>query len=74
MMTTTKHKIEIPELPDGWKPVAYRPVIRGEHYLNLGAVGLALSSSDGSYLIVEKIKPKRITLEATGEVRKAFDK
>lgn len=66
-----KYEIEIPGLPEGWKPIAYRPVKEGEHRFDYyGAVSKAASDSGASYLVVEKIKPKRIILEATGEVRR----
>ena len=66
---TTKHEIEIPGLPEGWKPVAYRPVRPGDHYFYYGTIRQAQHDSSVSALVVEKIKPKRIILEATGEVR-----
>ena len=69
MMTTTKHKIEIPGLPEGWKPVAYRPVKPGEYIAHTGGVEQSLTGAMASYLVVEKIKPKRVILEATGEIR-----
>ena len=68
-MMTTKHEIEIPGLPAGWKPVAYQPVKPGEFVLHTGVVEQSLCGSRTAYLIVEEIKPKRIILEATGEVR-----
>lgn len=65
-----KFEIEIPGLPEGWKPVAYRPMKEGEHRFDFGRVSLATSDTSAPYLIVEKIKPKRIILESTGEVRR----
>lgn len=69
-MTTTKFEIEIPGLPEGWKPVAYRPMKEGEDYFCFGAIQQAKFDSSAPALIVERIKPKRIVLECTGEVRR----
>lgn len=70
---TTKHEIEIPDLPEGWRAVAYRAARRGiDHVLRNGQVTVYRGFSDAvDLLIVEKIKPRRIVLEETSEVRKA---
>lgn len=68
---TTKYEIEIPELPEGWKPVAYRNPKKDEWLLTLfGGLVQSEGAHPGLFLIVEKIKPRRIVLEDTGEVRK----
>jgi hypothetical protein len=63
-------EIEVPGLPEGWKPVEYRPVKEGEDYFCFGAIQQAKFDSSAPALIVEKIKPKRIVLECAGEVRR----
>jgi len=65
-----KYEIEIPGLPEGWRPVAYRSVRPGEHVWHAGGVEQSLCGSRASYLVVEKLKPKRIVLEDTGEFRR----
>ena len=68
---TTKHEIEIPDLPEGWRAVAYRAARRGiDHVLRNGQVTVYRGFSDAvDLLIVEKIKPRRIILEETSEIR-----
>lgn len=68
---TTKHEIEIPDLPEGWRAVAYRAARRGiDHVLRNGQVTVYRGFSDAvDLLIVEKIKPHRIILEETSEIR-----
>lgn len=69
---TTKHEIEIPDLPDGWRVVAYRIPRKDENYL--GVDGLVEKCSSPIYvhrIIVEKIQPRRIVFEATNECRQA---
>ena len=65
---TTKHEIEIPDLPEGWRPVAYRAARCGiDHVLRNGQVTIYnwfLGNAD--MLIVEKIKPRRIVFEYAG--------
>lgn len=65
---TTKHEIEIPDLPDGWRAVAYREPKIGEHYLTeIGDVSISNFNNCGELnLIIEKIKPRRIVFEYTG--------
>lgn len=66
---TTKHEIEIPDLPKGWRAVAYRTARRGiDHVLRNGQVTVYRGFSDAvDLLIVEKIKPHSIKLEETEE-------
>ena len=66
---TTKYEIEVPGLPEGWKTVAYIKYKRGEDCFYFGTIQRAQSDSGAPALVVERIKPKRIILEATGEVR-----
>jgi len=62
--------IEIPEVPEGWKPVAFRPRLPGEPYIKYD--GSTVIENDNSpsngnlKLIVKKIQPRRIVLEDTG--------
>jgi len=79
-MMTTKHEIEVPGLPEEWKPVAYRVPSIGEWVMfGNGVVRQVIQRYNASgykcvedkrRLVVEKIKPKRIVLECTGEVRR----
>lgn len=66
---TTKHEIEIPDLPEGWRAVAFREPRLGEHYLSdINTVIRSNFNNCGeSNLIVEKIKPRSIKLEETEE-------
>lgn len=66
---TTKHEIEIPDLPEGWQAVAFREPRLGEHYLSdINTVIRSNFNNCGeSNLIVEKIKPRRTILEETSE-------
>lgn len=66
----TKHEIEIPDLPDGWRPVAYRNANTGEFVIGSGGVEQvrgSITKTITRYLIVEKIKPRSIKLEETEE-------
>lgn len=67
-----KHEIDIPGLPEGWKAVAFRVPKYGESIIDYSG---DLRTVTGHYqqprLIVEKIPPRRIVLEETGEFRKA---
>lgn len=68
----SRHEIDIPELPEGWKPVAFRPRNNlSERFLsNDNPPVIMYDSSEmstASVLIVEKIKPRRIVLEETDE-------
>ena len=56
-----KHEIEIPDLPEGWEPVAYRLGDPGEPYydaITKSICRLILASSVG-VLIVSKKQPRR---------------
>ena len=71
----TKHEIEIPDLPDGWRPVAYRNANTGEFVIGSGGVEQvrgSITKTITRYLIVEKIKPRRVVLEETDETREAI--
>lgn len=63
--------IEIPEVPEGWKPVAFRPRLPGEPYV--ASDGSSVIENDHSpanahpRLIVKKIQSRRIVLEDVGE-------
>ena len=61
-----KYEIEIEGLPEGWKPVAYRRPVFGEYYFYNDDIQQGKTGS-GQFLIVEKIKPRRIVLEETEE-------
>lgn len=68
----SKHEIEIEGLPEGWRPVAFRPRNNlSERFLsNDNPPVIMYDSSEmstASVLIVEKIKPRRIVLEETDE-------
>ena len=68
-----KHEIEIPDLPDGWEPVAYRVPEVGEYYFGSGGIRLARIKFENLWLVVCKKQPRRIVLEETcKEDRKAF--
>lgn len=65
-----KHEIEIPDLPEGWRAVAHRIPVNGLEY-TLSDTGrpFICMTIDYPCLIVKKIKPRRIVLEETDEVR-----
>ena len=66
-MIKMKHEIEIPDLPDGWEPVAYRLGDPDEPYYDPATKSicrLLLSSSVG-VMIVRKKQPRRIVFEET---------
>lgn len=64
---TKEHTITIEGLPEGWKAVAYRPPKIREFYLSINGVKEAHMDFENFWLIVEKIQPRRIVLEETGE-------
>lgn len=66
MTTEKKHTINIPGLPGGWRAVAYRRPISGEYYFYNDGIQQGKTGS-GQFLIVEKIKPRRVVLEETEE-------
>ncbi len=63
----TKENIEV-ELPEGWKAVAFRIAYGEEHVFRDGKVEQIISRDAPTictYLIVERIQPRRILLEET---------
>ena len=64
-----KHEIEIPDLPEGWEPVAYRVPKAGECYFGSSGIKLALRDFENLWLVVRKKQPSRIVLEETGRHR-----
>lgn len=73
-MTEQLHTISIPGLPDGWRAVAYRYPKEGEYFL--WEMKPTLSECDYqeiTHLIIEKIQPRRIVLEETGEDNMKLD-
>lgn len=66
---TKTHNIEIEGLPEGWRAVAYRRPVFGEYYFYNDDIQQGKTGS-GQFLIVEKIKPRRIVLEETEEPTK----
>jgi len=64
---TTKQTIEIDGLPEGWSAVAYRHPLKGDAFLLENEIVEAYDNIKYSYLIVEKIQPRRIVLEETDE-------
>lgn len=74
MTTEQLHTISIPGLPDGWCGVAYRLPKIGEYFLFHGLVETAECDYDeNEYIILEKIQPRRIVLEETGEDNMKLD-
>ena len=62
-----KHEIEIPDLPEGWEPVAYRIPKAGEYYFESQGVKLAQINFENLWLVVRKKQPRRIVLEEAEE-------
>ena len=60
-----KHEIEIPDLPEGWEPFAYRIPKAGEYYFGSQGVKLAHIDFENLWLVVRKKQPRRIVLEET---------
>ena len=60
-----KHEIEIPDLPEGWEPVAYMVPEAGEYYFGSGGIRLARIKFENLWLVVRKKQPRRIVLEET---------
>lgn len=61
-----KHEIEIPDLPEGWEPVAYRYAHSNEYVLSDGSIEQIRQSiieTSTKRLIVRKKQPRRIVLE-----------
>lgn len=66
MTTEQLHPISIPGLPKGWRAVAVRVPEMGEYILLLDdEIIRAEPYHRHCYLIVEKIKPRRVVLEET---------
>jgi len=65
----SKHTIEIEGLPEGWEPVAYRfPVKDVDMILDRsGQVNNCTWNGETAYIIVQKTKPREITLVETDE-------
>lgn len=55
----TQSTIDIPGLPEGWKAVAYRCPLKGENYLSSDGVQVAQYNFGNSWIILEKIQPRR---------------
>lgn len=69
----TKHTIEIEGLPEGWGPVSYRVPKYDEKYLTVdGLIETCQCCMYVPRLIVQKIKPREITLVETDEEYSAF--
>ena len=63
-----KHEIEIEGLPEGWRAVAFRVPKDGESIIDFsGDLRTVAGHYNHPRLIVEKIPPRRIVLEETGE-------
>ena len=62
---TTKHEIEIPGLPEGWRAVEAR-IDPDQYNKYVGDDGCLYWNAK---IKLEKIKPRRIVLEETDEVR-----
>ena len=72
MNTEQKHEIDISGLPEGYRAVAYRIGEIDECCLDprTGEILKLFLTTDVRVIIVEKIQPRRIVLEETGEVRR----
>ena len=69
-----KHEIEIPDLPEGWEPVAYRYAHGNEYVLSDGdieQIRQSIEKTSTKRLIVRKKQPRRIVLEESGEIRQS---
>lgn len=66
-----KYEIEIEGLPEGWRAVAYRKPKKSEKYFDVEEKRILTAAFDcgSARLIIEKIPPRRIVLEDTGEIR-----
>ena len=65
----SKHTIDdIQGLPEGWEAVAYRCPVNGEYFLpTVGNIVIAGHDYVMRYLIIQKTKPREITLVETDE-------
>lgn len=72
----TKHTIEIEGLPEGWEPVAIRIALKGEHVLDCGDITMIDTVDHTKFpcVIVQKTKPREITLVETDEPNSNRDK
>lgn len=68
----TKHTIEIEGLPEGWEAVAYRSPKKGDQYLHQKQIWKAFIDESYPYMIVQKTKPREITLVETDEFTDAL--
>jgi len=55
-----KHEIEIPDLPEGWEPVAYREPKAGEYCFSMNGIKYAETDRWNLWLIVRKKQQRRI--------------
>ena len=60
----TKQTIEV-EVPEGWRVKEYRMPNKGDYFWHQNRVCVASSSFIDQRLIIEKIKPREITLVET---------
>ena len=70
-----KHEIDIPDLPEGWEPVAYRYAHSNEYVLsdgNIEQIRQSIIETSTKRLIVRKKQTRRIVLEETGETNHSF--
>ncbi len=65
---TTIQTIEVEGLPKGWMAVAYR-IASNENVIDCGEVLFVTGTTKFQCLVVEKIQPRRMVLEETGEER-----
>lgn len=68
-----RHEIDIPGLPEGYKPVGYRPVSKGDMFFNYGRVHTSDWEYRDSYIIVEKIKPQEKTFRCVSPTKQRAD-
>lgn len=66
-----KHNIEIPGLPEGWEPVAFRVPEYLEYYFSRYGFEQATDEwpDRPAAIIIQKTKPREITLVETDEER-----
>ena len=65
-----KHEIEIEGLPEGWEPVAYRHISKGDEFVLIEGEIRSASNVNKLYyqLIVKKKQPSEIVFRKTDEV------
>lgn len=73
-MTTKQYTIPIEGIPEGWEPVAYSIIKDGDYYLFAKdkIIQKTKEHQVGMYLILQKTKPREITLVETDEESKTF--